>query len=1583
MSSSGRLIPIQIATRTQQSALLAGLQAWLELKLVSEGQLKVQSAARSGVAAATRADGLLDMTLPLTGPFLSGLEGWLQLGLLSQVELSVDVKISPQHPGLLAGLEDWLQRGLLCQADLQHYQSHLTCPLPPAAPQRPPVPAQLNAAKPQVKDKPPSTIATPKPPSRLKQSLQHLATELSVLWLLLLGAFMVVISSGVLAASQWERFPPYAQYGILWLYTLGFWGSSLWAGRQANLRLTAQTLRILALLLVPLNVLVLDSFGLWRSPLQWVVAAIALASLTGLTVQTLRAQRPFRAEVHSGKSSHRLSAEIPLLVYLGLSYLHLGWGLGHFSFWAVYLGVVGTTVLSRYYSPQPAASPTKPAAIAPSGFNGAGAAIIYAIGVLLLRALCAARSPFPLFGLAIGLSGWLLIQQSPLITTSMLHIRWRRFGWAVLASGWLMTVFSLPGQAFAVSGLGAVVLARRVLRTWSRAALSGLLLTGLQMVWLAWRVVPLSGRDAVVAGAAGLAGTETAPAALLSMALLPYLGVILVLFDGLARLRRLRLAKFTGGIALAFGAALMALSLVSPLLRTVNFGFSTLALGWVTQRQQRRHLSFERSPLSIRAVRSLAAFVHLGGLFTTFWLIDGLQPRLGLVPWAAIGLGLFVWEGTLSLKPSLPLAPALPATFAALLHRSAGWFGLSLSGLTYGCLLANLLTQEGGSFQGHPVGSPLWGALWLVVPVTLTEGIAQVRSRRRLASQLSGVALGIAQTLTLGVPEVRLLSLGLTTGLMWANTYYLQQRLVAALTLGFGLSFVGALVWQLLPQLSGSSWLLLGAIAPLGLWGLRQRLARRDTRLAQIYRQALDRWAIALCCFGLGLTTFAALGNLPVLTPASLSLGRLLAPLPTLLTVLLLIGAATYRSWHCRPLGLWLSVAVIVVGQIPAAGLPWVRELSLAAGLLLMTIQTRKLLHWASAAVTIGLGLTLAGSLLRIGLLWMGLPTTVEQAVPYYLLIAAIAVVGLGLIYSPLQQRPGPLATAYSRAVARWAIALGGLTLVALTAHSLLLYWGLVEASPPAIAAAAVAAGFAVYRTWKQPTNWILCVSGWSLELLTLEVLGLTGRSLVALAIANTVLGLVAQLMGDWWHRRTQRTAMLRCWHILPLAYGALGSLLRWNLLASWTGLSTLGLMLIAIGVGRRRAAFKPLLYLAVAGISLSAYELLLGQVRGLLLGDQLLAMAALSAAMVYAYRILAPWLTGCLRLTREELLLISHLHWALGSLLLVGAVFYPAAAHQLAGLGAGVFLTRYAILQGRRLDERPSAIGAGEIWVSLGLLEAAALALYLGLTVPALSVLGAVTQPWTGAIASLAAAAAYLLPWRRWGWSPRPWRLAAMIAPLGAAGSVLLRDLQVLNLEALNLNALNLEALNGVSLLAMALFYGWLAQQRQQPRWLYIALSLVGWWAWALLPEEGAFAKACLVGLLVLGVTGFEPACQSARGRSLRHGLRCLGLGVIALFALGYHAQPGTVPGAFGLAGIAVGLGLRIRAALYVGTATFLAIALYQMVLLVFAYPMLKWALGLLVGLGLIWVAASFETRRYQLAATLQSYLAGLRDWQ
>jgi hypothetical protein len=218
-------------------------------------------------------------------------------------------------------------------------------------------------------------------------------------------------------------------------------------------------------------------------------------------------------------------------------------------------------------------------------------------------------------------------------------------------------------------------------------------------------------------------------------------------------------------------------------------------------------------------------------------------------------------------------------------------------------------------------------------------------------------------------------------------------------------------------------------------------------------------------------------------------------------------------------------------------------------------------------------------------------------------------------------------------------------------------------------------------------------------------------------------------------------------------------------------------------------------LYLGIGGISISAYELLFYQIADLSQGDQFLAMAALAASLVYGYRLLSPWLAGYLHLTGSELKLVAHLHWALGSCLLLGALFYPVAVNQLLGLATGIFLTRYAIWQGRNHPDQAIA----EIWVYLGILEATGIGVYAANTIPPMEFFSQYLVSWLGVIASGVAVFTYLLPWRLWGWPPRPWQFLALVLPGLALGG-------------------SLDKLNPLSLLVVAGFYAWLAWLRQEP---------------------------------------------------------------------------------------------------------------------------------------------------------------------
>ncbi|NJL48868.1 MAG: hypothetical protein HC929_17105, partial [Leptolyngbyaceae cyanobacterium SM2_5_2] len=64
-------------------------------------------------------------------------------------------------------------------------------------------------------------------------------------------------------------------------------------------------------------------------------------------------------------------------------------------------------------------------------------------------------------------------------------------------------------------------------------------------------------------------------------------------------------------------------------------------------------------------------------------------------------------------------------------------------------------------------------------------------------------------------------------------------------------------------------------------------------------------------------------------------------------------------------------------------------------------------------------------------------------------------------------------------------------------------------------------------------------------------------------------------------------------------------------------------------------------------------------------------------------------------------------------------------------------------------------------------------------------------------------------------------------------------------------------------------------------------------------------------------------------------------------------------------------------------GTLVFALNALNQLILLNSAYPFIKWVVGIVVGIGLIWIAADFERRRTQWLQLTQTWLQDLDGWQ
>jgi hypothetical protein len=1305
--------------------------------------------------------------------------------------LKIEVTVSASKPELLEGLDVWLDLGLITDRQVKQIgYTYLACLLP--EPVVAPVPKRPVAISQPIDDWEEETpVVVPRRQSRLSQMWYSLRDELSVRWLLFLGVFLVVVSSGVLAATQWQNFPAVGQYAVLLAYTVIFWVGSFWAGKQRNLQLTAQTLQLVTLLLVPVNFWAIDSFRLWGNPVEWVVVAIAAITLSAITL--------LHRDVRNNSS--RIPSTAILLLFL--SYLHWGWQWRGFPLIAVYIGMVGTAIFlpKRFaiaQTPPQQQSSEPDASSAPPNIRLntpiGSSIVIYALTVLLGRAIFGVRLPVEQLGLAIGICGWLFgrLGQSPETTgasTSTFQSRiWERVGATLLLIGWAVSVSeTVPWQATAVSGLALWFFATRLQRFWLQIDLLAIFAIGLQAQLLLWRLVPAAWQREAIAFFTQLTNSQNEPFALLSVALFPSLIGTVLLTDWLHRASKPQLARFGEGLALCFGVVLTFISLFSPTLRSLNLLLSTITLAAVT---------FRWTPTRT----NLVYLTHITGLLALASVIDWQFPNLSQPIWAGILLVGMVLEWGYCILPHSPL----PTPHSPLWQRSAWHLGFVLSGLSY-----TLLWDE--AYPDGILQTPITKEsmlLWLLTPLTLTLVASRTDApRRQHASWFSVAALGMAQLLTLLIPGVRLISLGFATGLMLVNTRYLRQQVAAAITVGCGLGFIGTLLWEGipgLPRLLAADWFLVGAIAILLLWISRSLLLQRHGTLAALYAEASDNWATTLSCF------------------------ELLA-----LTLHSLIAYSGYSQGES-----------FLLSDSPS---------------------------------------------------WK------------YLVASCLIVVAT------------------------------------------------------------------LYRQWQQPTNEGIFSISWAVELGVAEAVILAGGSTLELATVNIILGLVTLFASDWWLARQRRPISLSSVEILPLLYAVLGIALRFGYFTSWTGLLTLGAALTGIGIGRRKEEWKPLTYLSLAGISVAWYELVIYQMLQADDGspaDAFTILAGVAVAIAYAYRLLA-WFwqlrtdERLLSLSVAEIKITAHIHWAIGSLLMLAAgalaVNEVTIAPRLTGVGIAIclLLATYALLQGRQRSHPSNAY----TWVYLGVTEVVATVVYARLLWTELSVLDA----WFAVIACGIAGVMYELPWKRLGWPKTPWRRSSLVLPLFTIWATV-------------------GVLSDFSLLLVAGFYAWIAFRRSNIRFTYLSVFLIDWaiarW-FGRLNLTDLLWYVTLYGLSLLYVAQFDPGLKQPQQREIRHYLRILGSGGICGVALVLHQDTGIIPGIMSTIAIFAGLILRVRAFLFVGTATFVLTAFYQLVVLIRKYSFAKWVVGLIVGIVFIAMAANFETRREQITSVLRNRRNELEDWE
>ena len=1306
------------------------------------------------------------------------------------------INIDKNHPQILEGLDIWLRLGLISNDEVKQLcQKYLSTPLPqPQIVKKEKLITNTKTTQKQIDLQPtiPNT-STAKSPNLITQLLQSLMAELSLRWLLFLGLFLVVVSSGLLAASQWQKFPPSAQYLVLLAYTLCFGTATVWTRKTKKLQLTSQTLRLVTLLLVPVNFWAIDGLGLWNNIGEYLIVVFASFFLTTIVIYFYK--KP--------NVSIKWISIAPLNL-LGLSYLHYGWRVSGFPILAIYLSVIGTAIATIFHNQSQKITETieiENKTNTRDPLTGI-AIVIYTLLILLTRAIFIANVDITKLGLALGIIGWILLKNNTLnqIKGKLFVQNW--IGISLLLLGWLVSLDAQPWQALIINIISLLLLAENLQKSWRPIQLSAIFLIGLQTTRLGWRLILITTGQNLVETTTQIFNTQNSPQSLLSLAWFPYLILMVWVTNWIYHRQQINLSKFSEKICLGFGVFLNILSWQNPLTIFLNLLASTITLAiFITGRQGTRI--------------NLIYLTHITGLLSIFSGINYFLPDLSLTTWAIILLimmvsewGIFILQTKITAETRI-VTPKSSISLLSCFCLSAWHLGLVLAVISYILWLSNLENFSPNICTTINCQlSAKWGIIWLITPLALTTISSKIISFRKIAAKLSVAALIMLQSLTLWQPETRLIGLGLAIILMLINTKNILTQTAANITVGFVLTFITICLWSGalgLPPISGVEWLLILSLYLVSLWLLYSRIIQLSGKLFNIYPQALDGWTIILCCLELIILTIHSLGI----------------------------------YWKI------INPSIIVI---------------ISATLTLFAIGYRGLIKQKAENSSLTFSLN-------------------------------------NFVQSN--------ATIYS--------------------------------------------------------------FSWALELLTVEILGSVNKSIISLAIANLALGLFVQILGDWLQRKVGINNLSKSWQIIPLLYGILGALLRVSIFNNWTGLTSLALSFILIGVGKRQPQLKPILYLGILGISISAAELLSYQIFTLSLGEKLVAYASLGTTITYSYRLLSPWLLDYLKLTAIEIKNIANIHWAISSLLLLLLAGYNLKSNPILGLTTAILLSRYAIMQGKNNPNLQQA----ETWIYLGVIEGYAVTIYI---INLLSITE-ILLSWLGAIAAIISYFIYLLPWENWGWTQKPWRRISLIIP-------------IITIVITNLRLdFTPPWFWYLSILITAGFYIVISKVNKQIRLTYISVGLINYGLVIWLNNLGASIQTLLyitpIGLSLLYVAKVDPYLKLPKNKNIRHNLQILGSGIICFVALLENQWTGLLSGIISIVVIFAGLGLRTRAFLYVGTITLIINVFNQLIVLNSLYSFFKWVISLIVGIAFIWIAASFETRREQINNLLQNWIEELEKWE
>jgi|GEM_PF-1164157 len=1460
--------------------------------------------------------------------------------------VKLELYLKASRPELMAGLDELLRLGLIDESQvIRLCRDNLTCPLPKI---------KIKKVKPKLSNIAPNpeyflekttTVIKPKldkKPNIIAQVWQAFLDELSIRWLLFLGIFLVVLSSAVLAASKWDNFPAFGQYLILLGYTLSFCGIGWWLGKQDNLKLTSQTLKNISVLLVPINFWAMSSFGLGFNIIEWLIIAIASLSLTGITLLQY-------------KDSNKITRFWFVPIFLLLSYLHLGWKITNLPLFATYIGIC-VVAGSHYWLIL--RSRRDPLCGPQNNFKITNSLFLLSIWLLLLFRALYTYDSGENFGLAIALGGWLLAiiylnkeqkinlkkseestENSNQTQTLFFSKIFQPISLIIIFCGWLIAVGRLEfWQTTAINILAIHFFSNRLNIYWRKRDLTAIFLIGLQSLFVAKELIPIGFRKEIIDLSRQISNTNYFPESVYSITLFPYLLLFVGIATWLYRQEKLNLAKYSEFITLLFGLVLTRLALNNNTWLTCNLLLSTLTLGY---------LSYIRQPIRTWLIYC----THFLGLVTISSAVNLTFSNLSDQSWGYIFLLLMTIEWLIYLRK----VGAKKSRYFKYWYRSSWYFGLSLSLISY---IGFLSVIERSNYDG------VW--IWFVTPLILTIIAKKSRGKRReIAKNFSWISLFCLQVLTLWQPETRTLGLAIATVLLAFNLSWLQFDFSLIYTThGLGLLTICSAITWLFPSLNITIWaciLLSLAIAEWIVFILRKSPVHKHWHRTN-WHYGLGLAIASYCCF---------LWQIKNTQDAIYTWSAIWLIIPIMLTIV-----ARSIKGKIKIFAAFYSCLAVILGQFLVWGQPEIRLLGLSIATVLILFNSYYLRYRFVAAFQIGFSLGLIVDLLDKYV------SNLDWLIVSSIIIWSLYAVRKYLIFSSRKETKRKFKTSnliqkYIHAVDYWAIAL-------ISSELVIFYWSYLKFvnstnasfnildNWQCLVATSLIGGAIAFRYWQKPNAIALYGFVGTVELAVSSSIMIAGGSSLAIAVINIILALLSLWLIHWLSGKSWPIARLYNLPFIPIIYAVMAIILRLRHFTSSTGLITLGAAITGIGISNYQGKDnKTLRYLSLVGITLAIYELVIyqmSQVGGGNAADGFTIWTLVAGAIAFVYRVFAFWnrkqsRESVANFSLQEIIVTANIHWIISNLLLINVasiVFQTDINPRLTPvtIAVSICLGLYAISQARSKQLPNSPISPTSLGVYLGLGEIVATIFYARTMIPKLSIF----DPWWVVLTCVVGLIIYQIPWEKFGWVAMHWRHFAIAMPILIA-------------------LVTAENISYFSLFTATLFYLYIAFRQKNLRWSYLSLVFIDWgiarFAWEY--ELRAIWFACILGLSIIYIAQFDTYFSAHRKE--QHYARLAGSGLICVVAM-FYQDTGIVPGVISAIAIFVGLGLRIRAFLFVGTITFILTIVYQLVILVFTYSFLKWIIGLIAGIVLISIAANFESKRDRLSNKLQSYVDRLKDW-